>query len=997
MLLCGVGLAIVGQVDAAVDDGARAVAGRHAGADLVLRVSVDLADDADRQDEQVRAALADSLDTVSTPWSVDRTITADVPLTVAAAGASGSKRVVTALSVADLSARADLVAGSWAEDDGDVLVQADAADELGVRPGDDVVLGGVGLRVAGTWRARDHLDPRWVGDPQVASGSSDGRFGPVVVAESRWGQLTAEPRAHWVVVPEVADLTVADLDAVTRARGRLDLDWQDRIDDVDSLAVDGRILNVAHEVALRTDGLRAVQPAVVVLLAAVGLVAIAALARLFVTTHAAELSLLWARGAASGALAGSAAVEAATATVVGGALGALAAVGAAHALGRPDAAPSGPAVVAAVLLVSVATAALTALQVWRSTGRTAWRGPSGRAGRLVGPGLVALAVGAAGLAVWQLRTYGSPVTVDADGVPAVDPIAVTAPAALLVALVLLGLVIFPALAARAERRSDAGDVTRTLAARHLSRRLVPVTAPVLVVAIAAATLVTAAAYDRTWSDGFDRTRQLRAGADVHVSTDEPGPDAATRAAVARVAGVRAVAPVATELGGDVGALVAATPAALATLGRGLADRRETAAALTSRSSAPEIPAGAGEVAVELEATGLAGRPEVRVVVADAGGALRTVRLPRRTGSAPGTVSYAAPLPADTSGVAGPRTIAALELGVEGRETRAGSQPRVGLVALTATGPDGPTELGDGPWTARMPGDRELTLAPGGQAPGGAVVVDPGVRRIRLTPTFAPGSPDGPRTPVVLSTVAADHLDLDVGDSLTLSLDGTYEQLQTTVARVVPAVPGAPDESAALVDLRALEQARLAGQNVVPSPTGLWIAAAAPESTAHDLRRMLPANASVDTATDAAGRTALATTTRAWWLGAAGCGLLALLSLVTVARGQLSARHDDAEILRALGMSVRDQQRLRVRELAWTAAFALVVGLLAGAAVAVLVVPQLARAAVPEPYPTIGTSLAVDAVALLAGTALLVGTLAAGIAWYAARVGADLRRGPVTDR
>ena len=70
--------------------------------------------------------------------------------------------------------------------------------------------------------------------------------------------------------------------------------------------MDGRLVDLAHEVSLRSDGLRAVEPVVLLLLAAVGLVTLAALARLFASTHAQEISLLWARGAAAGSLAGSA-------------------------------------------------------------------------------------------------------------------------------------------------------------------------------------------------------------------------------------------------------------------------------------------------------------------------------------------------------------------------------------------------------------------------------------------------------------------------------------------------------------------------------------------------------------------------------------------------------------------------------------------------------------------------------------------------------------------
>lgn len=982
-LLSGIALTIVGQVDAAIDDGARAIAARHTGADLVIDMSLHLAEDPDRQDDQVRAAIARSLSGIRTPYRVDRTVSADASLRVVHRGGSGEKRLVTVASVPDLPDRGDLVAGSWAVAGDDVVVQADAAEELGVRPGDLVTVGDLALEVTGTWRARDHLDPRWVGDAQVAVGTEDGGFGPVVIDESRWSELAAEPRVHWVLVPDLEDVTAADLDAVTAATDQLDLDWRGRVDGVEDLAVDGRLAAVADEVELRTDGLRAVQPVVLLLLAAVGLVTLTALARLFVSTHAQELSLLWARGASAGALAASAALEAAVAAAVGGVVGALAAAWA------------GPSFVAAALAVgavTVAAAALLSAQVLRSAGRTA---PAWRAGRLVGPGLVALAVAAAALAVWQLRSYGSPVTVDSRGNPTVDPIAVAAPAALLVALVLLGLVLFPLLAGRAERRTRTDDVTRVLAARNLSRRLVPVTAPLLAVAVAASTLVAAATYADTWADGFDRTRQLRSGADVRVTTDEPGLDTSAFAAVTEVAGVHAVAPVTVELGGDAGSLVAVSPAALDSLGRGFPDeaaRARAVEAITNRAGAPELPPGTDRVGIVLETVGLGGPPSVTLVLADAAGLLREVRGDLRDGAG---LSYDVALPPDLSGVDGAWTIAALELDVEWRQPEGEEQPAVGLVAVSTTGAAGEAELDTGAWTARVPGDRELALQPGREAPSGDVVVDPDVRRIRLTPSYAPGSPDGPRARVVLSRVAADRLGLGVGDPLTISLDGTYDDLQTEVAGVVPAVPGAPEESAVLVDLRVVEQARLSGQDAQPSPTTLWIGAADPETAMEDLRPALLANTRIETATDAAGRTALGTTARAWWLAAAGCGMLALLTLVTVAHGQLRSRRGDAAVLRALGLSMQEQQRLRGRELVWTVAFALVIGLVAGAAVAALVVPQLARAAVPQPFPTIGTALGVDVPALLGGALLLAGALAAGIGWYRWRVGAEVRglRGP----
>ena len=154
------------------------------------------------------------------------------------------------------------------------------------------------------------------------------------------------------------------------------------------------------------------------------------------------------------------AVETSVAAAVGGAVGALARRCGVVLVGQDPARPT--AIVLARSSRSLARGRVGGgpHRAARSTSRPphtrTWRGPGGRAGRLVGPGLVTLVAAAAALSVWQLRAYGSPVTVRSDGTPAVDPVAVAAPAALLVAVVLAALTLFPSWRAAP---SDARAVT----------------------------------------------------------------------------------------------------------------------------------------------------------------------------------------------------------------------------------------------------------------------------------------------------------------------------------------------------------------------------------------------------------------------------------------------------------------------------------------------------------------------------------------------------------
>ena len=121
-----------------------------------------------------------------------------------------------------------------------------------------------------------------------------------------------------------------------------------------------------------------------------------------------------------------------------------------------------------------------------------------------------------------------------------------------------------------------------------------------------------------------------------------------------------------------------------------------------------------------------------------------------------------------------------------------------------------------------------------------------------------------------------------------------------------------------------------------------------------------------------------------------CLVLAIITVIAVARAQLRSRRLDVVVLRAIGFGSRDQAAVRRRELGLVLGFGAIAGLIAGAVVSLLTVPQLARAAVVEPYDSVPTPLVIDLAALSAGLALLLLGLVVIVMVYAARVARHAR-------
>jgi hypothetical protein len=1007
-LVSGLSVGVVGFLAQSASDGVRVGLASRAGADLALRASLRLDADAAAQDAAVRQAIDLSFADVDTPITIDRIVDGKVSLAAVVDGVPQLESTATALSITGLEDRADLVDGAWPASADEVTMQADAAAILELESGDRIQVDGVELTVAGTWRVRDFLDPRWLGDTQVLEGTDRVRVGPVVIDESVWSRLEAQPRARWTLVPDRDRMTATDLATLIADWDQIDSEWRGSVSSITTLEKQGRLRAAARELQARVDGLRAIQPVVLLLLAAIALVTLAELGRLLTTTRSAELALLWARGATATDIALSTARETALAAGIGAVAGIAAGLAALAGRGGLEALlAAGPAPWVLPIAVTITAVVIVAGSAFRSASRQTVRDPSEAAGRarlLAGPGLVVLLAAAAGLSVWQLRLYGSPVIPTSDGGAEVDPVAVVAPALALIAIVVAALFAFPAVAALHERVTRRSRVTRTLAARTVSRRLALVAAPIVVVAVAAASVIVAAGYAATWSDSFTRTAELRAGSDVHAVTTTPGIASTVFDELATAPGVQAVAPIVVEnlqLGGDNGSIVAISPTALmqlATTASGSFDRQAVADAIRIDVPGPALPEGTTAVLLTAAVRGFAVMPQISLHLADASGVLRLVPLGPGVDAGPDPESphpdgrlaaFALEVPPELAATPGPWQVMTVDVDIPDAAVVGEGFATFDLVSLEATADGATAELPlDAYW---VPEDAGLPFAPptpGGKGTNFAVASDS--RSVRMTPSFDGQFSDKAAPPVVISQELSEQYRVGVGDRLSFFLDDTFDRLDTVVAAIVPAIPGAPFETAVMIDLGVVQHYQLRVADVASQPTELWIASDDPEAVGVALRGVLPANARINTADDPAGRTVLGSAVTALWLGAAGCGVLAVIALLAVVRAQLRSRRLDVAVLRALGLTSRDQGSMRRAELSFVLGYGALTGLVAGAVVTFLTMAQLARAAVPEPYDTIATGLHIDLIGLGAGLGALAVAVAVIVVVYAARVAAQAR-------
>jgi hypothetical protein len=986
-LVTGGWMVAEGSLARAADAGVQQGMAARSGADRGLRMTAELGADPQAQNTQVRAALERSFAALATPPEVFRTVSAAASVTTPAE--PNTTRAGLVMVIDDLEQQAELLAGTWAASPGDVTVQADAAELLEVQVGDVLTLDGTPARIAGLWRVTDPLDARWLGDPQVLAGHDNAgpsSIGPIVVDEARMTSFE-QPDAQWTVVPDATRITAADLTTIATTWAQLPAAWRGEVDDAGSFHKSGRLRNTVADLDARVDGLRAIEPVVVLLLAAAALVALLELGRLLASNRAREIALLWARGRGSTETGAWAGVEASIAAAIGAVAGLGAGALALALLGdRVTLSPSTLGVALVAVLTAIAACGTAAARQAREGVRA--EAAENRLRRAAGPTATIIALAAAGVSVWQLQLYGTPVTPLADGTSAVDPIAVVAPALAVVAGALLALTAFPLLARLVMRATVQAPAPRMLAAHSVARRLRRVTAPLLVIAIAGSTVLVAAGYTATWSQAFDRTSALRAGAPLSVvgagSFDAPALDR-----LASVAGVDALVPVRRDelvLSDGTGTAVAVAPdafAALADDAAGTIDPAAIAEQFRAEPVGPAIPAAARELVLTANLDGFSAAPAVRLRYTDGWGRERVLTTEASAsasdGAPDGEVRFTATLPATAASTDG--RLLAVDVEVLARSI-ASDAATFTLATLGTDAGELSDAFGRDAWKSEA---ASITAAIGPTGPLGFRVSGGGAT-VRMTPPPAQGMP-----PVLVTRTLADRYGLDVGSTFSVQTAGSYASVNMRIAGVLPAVPGADDSLAALIDLGILQSTAARETRASAVPNALWLDSAEVATTATALRAALPPGTRILTAEDAAGRAVVGSAAIALVGVAALCILLALITLAAVSRADHRLRLGDLAVLRARGF--RSTQQAAVRRGEWwiVAASGLLAGAIIGTLVVLLTIPQLTSAALPEPIPGLSATVRIDPLLTIGGAVVLLGAIVLLGEFAAARVRRDALR------
>lgn len=480
-----------------------------------------------------------------------------------------------------LPEHATLVDGAWPADGGatgggiEVVVVKAAAETLGLHVGDDLVLVAdrstapvvVPVRLVGIFSITDASAPYWGADAQLLAGIRENSqyrtFGPFLTTHDSLVSRAdiAQLYLRWRVYPDFDRLAVDDIAQLRRSLETVKEQM---------LVATGKDFVVGSGLPSILGGversLLVSRTGVLLLMAQLALLAayaVALTATLLVDHRRVETALLRSRGAGLVQVAVLALVEgvliAVPAVIVApwlavavlevlNVVGPLADAGLAI---QPRVTADAYLAAGAAGLVCVALLVLPAALAAR--GFAAEQGATSRQetrtfGQRMGLDVALLAL--TGIALWQLRLYGAPLTRTVQGNLGLDPLLVAAPTIGLAAGGVLALRVLPLLAQAVERLvTRSRDLVATLGARQLARRPLRYTRSGLLLMLSMSMGVFAISYAATWSESQRDQAAYQAGADVRVQASSALPGWALPEAYAGIAGVQAVTPVERINGG----------------------------------------------------------------------------------------------------------------------------------------------------------------------------------------------------------------------------------------------------------------------------------------------------------------------------------------------------------------------------------------------------------------------------------------------------------------
>lgn len=451
-------------------------------------------------------------------------------------------------SAEGLSERTTLISGGWPASGAEPLqaaVSEPAAALLGLATGDELALVSridrdreLAVRISGVYAVTDPADAYWWRDPLLLSGAEVGgsftTFGPLMVSREDLLSRTVASRAAlaWRAFPDFTAIAPEEAGALRNAVRVLPDRLESATGQEASITVDTGLATILSAAA---SSLLVNQTGVLLLniqLAVLAGYALLLLAGLLAEQRRAETALFRSRGASPLQLGRMSILEAAVMVAPAVAMApflALAGLATVSALG-----PLGdigltlePRITDAVwTLVGVAgLAALLALvlpvvasvgplaAVRRSVGRQLGRGLPQRLG--LDLALVVLA----GLGLWQLNQYGSPITRSLRGTLGADPLLVAAPALGLLAGAVMSLRIVPLMARLLERLvARRAGLVSSLGARQVARRPLRYTRSALLLMVASAIGFFAGSYSGTWQQSQRDQVDYVVGADVRATS-----------------------------------------------------------------------------------------------------------------------------------------------------------------------------------------------------------------------------------------------------------------------------------------------------------------------------------------------------------------------------------------------------------------------------------------------------------------------------------------------